>query len=169
MDKAPRDFSGFKNLAANLEMAALAGVDPFTALSRQARSVKLEDSTEAGGMPVDVVAVDVSDEFRTGEVRFYIGKDDRLLRRFTYDSKPIVKPSPPKTETPPDPNELPLDPPPVPKPLHFEYESKVAVNKEVGKVFEEQQKKLQDDLQKKADELRKKMEGQGGQLPQPPR
>jgi len=37
------------------------------------------------------------------------------------------------------------------------------------KVFEEQQKKLQDDLQKKADELRKKMEGQGGQLPQPPR
>jgi invasion protein IalB len=31
------------------------------------------------------------------------------------------------------------------------------------KVFEEQQKKLQDDLQKKADELRKKMESPGGQ------
>jgi invasion protein IalB len=35
------------------------------------------------------------------------------------------------------------------------------------KVFEEQQKKLQDDLQKKADELRKRMEGQQGSAPAP--
>jgi invasion protein IalB len=33
------------------------------------------------------------------------------------------------------------------------------------KVFEEQQKKLQDDLQKRADELRKKLESQGGTPP----
>src|SRR6266852_8356 len=33
------------------------------------------------------------------------------------------------------------------------------------KVFEEQQKKLQEDLQKRADELRKKLESQGGTLP----
>jgi invasion protein IalB len=36
------------------------------------------------------------------------------------------------------------------------------------KVFEEQQKKLQDDLQKKADELRKRMEGQGAGAPAAP-
>jgi BMFP domain-containing protein YqiC len=33
------------------------------------------------------------------------------------------------------------------------------------KVFEEQQKKLQEDLQKRADELRKKLENQGGTPP----
>ena len=33
------------------------------------------------------------------------------------------------------------------------------------KVFEEQQKKLQDELQKRADEARKKLEGQGGAAP----
>jgi hypothetical protein len=32
-------------------------------------------------------------------------------------------------------------------------------------VFEEQQKKLQEDLQKRADELRKKLESQGGTPP----
>jgi hypothetical protein len=32
-------------------------------------------------------------------------------------------------------------------------------------VFEEQQKKLQEDLQKRADELRKKLESQGGAPP----
>ena len=33
------------------------------------------------------------------------------------------------------------------------------------KVFEEQQKKLQDELQKRADEARKKLEGQGAAAP----
>jgi invasion protein IalB len=37
------------------------------------------------------------------------------------------------------------------------------------KVFEEQQKKLQDELQKRADEARKKLEGQGGAAPAPTR
>jgi outer membrane lipoprotein-sorting protein len=133
MAKAPKDLSGFKDLATNLEMAALAGVDPFATLARQARSVKMEEPAEAGGMPVDVVAVDFSDEFRTGEARLYIGKEDRLLRRFTFDTTPTPRPPPPKTETTPDPDELPLDPPLPPKPTHFEYESKVSLNKEVGK------------------------------------
>jgi hypothetical protein len=36
------------------------------------------------------------------------------------------------------------------------------------KVFEEQQKKLREDLQKRADELRKKLESQGGARPSAP-
>jgi hypothetical protein len=36
------------------------------------------------------------------------------------------------------------------------------------KVFEEQQKKLQDELQKRADEARKKLEGQPGAAPAQP-
>jgi hypothetical protein len=56
------------------------------------------------------------------------------------------------------------------QPLQLQYGTRIVIDKEPTdpKVFEEQQKKLQEDLQKRADELRKKLESQGGTGPSAP-
>jgi hypothetical protein len=137
-DKAPRSFDGFRELAMSVEMAALTGIDPFAAIAQQARSVTLADPVNVDDVPCDVVNVDVSDEVRTGLVRFYVGKQDHFLRKFEFDSKPIPKPEPKEKKLLPDlpiPSEQdePLPPLEPEIPVHFSYTVKVTANPRLAK------------------------------------
>ena len=136
-DKAPRDFSGFKELATSIEMAAITGIDPFPALSQQARSAALDPPMTLEGMLCDVVHLDVSTTERTGDVRIYIGQQDHLLRRFVFESAPVAKTEPKEKKLLPDlpdPNaEEPLPPLDPPVPVRFTYQSQVTANGELPK------------------------------------
>ena len=135
-DKAPRNMDGFRELAPSIEMAAITGINPFAALSEQARSIKLESPAPIGEVLCDVVFVDVGDDLRTGEVRFFIGREDRLLRKFIFDSKPIPKPEPEKKEkkllpdlnAPPEEELEPLAPLDQAIPVQFSYLVTVRAN-----------------------------------------
>ncbi len=135
-DKAPRNLDGFRELATSMEMAAIMGMDPFASLSQQARSARLEEPADLDGISCDVVFIDVGDELRTGEVRLYIGREDRLLRKFLFDSKPIPKPEPKEKKLLPDlpiPGEEPLPPLDPPLPVQFGYQVKVTPNPKLTK------------------------------------
>src|ERR1044071_2284776 len=56
--KAPKDFKGFAQLASTLELAAIAGLDPFKSLIEQAKEVKMDPSGNVQGESVDVVRID---------------------------------------------------------------------------------------------------------------
>ncbi|NLI00584.1 MAG: DUF2092 domain-containing protein [Chthonomonadales bacterium] len=129
-EKAPRDLRGFRLTGAGIEFAAMAGSDPFADLARQVRSARIEGVADVEGEPTDVVLLDTGSAERTAEARFFISRNDRLIRRFTFDSVPLeTAPKPPPREklNPDDPDEQELRPLPV----HFGYETKVTVNPKV--------------------------------------
>ncbi len=129
---APRDFSGFHYLASTVELAALTGVDAVSHLLEGARSGRLVEPAVVDGVQTDVVSLDMGNEDRTGEVRLYFGQSDHLLRRFTFDSKPIPKPVK-QPDPPDDPNLPPLDPETPGLPLHVAYDNRVMVDKPLAK------------------------------------
>ena len=133
-DKAPRSLAAFKDLTGSMEIAALGGADPFAALLKQARVVKIEEPVVVDGAQNDVVLLDMGNQDRTGELRLFLSQSDHLMRKMVYDSKEIPKPQP-KTDPPPtlEPGELPLDPLEPPKPVHFEYENRVTPNPPIAK------------------------------------
>ena len=120
-----------------MELAAITGVDPFATLAQQSKSVILEDSVTLDGIVCNVVKIDVGDELRTGEVRFYIGKEDHFLRKFLFDSKLISKPEPKGKKLLPDlptsEEDEPLPPLDPPIPVQFSYTVKVTPNPKLAK------------------------------------
>jgi hypothetical protein len=126
-EKAPRDLKGIRLSGAGIEYAALSGTDPFADLHKQARSVRAEGFADVEGVPTDVVMLDTGNDQRTGEARFYIGRTDRLIRRFTFESVPIGEPAksaPRERLNPDDPPEQDLKQLPV----RFGYDVKVTLN-----------------------------------------
>ncbi|MCC6728308.1 MAG: DUF2092 domain-containing protein [Chthonomonadales bacterium] len=83
-DRAPKDARAFLDLGASLELAAIAGIDPFAGLAKQTR-LRLLPGEVVDGVMTDLVAVDVSGD-RLAEARLYVGRQDRLIRRFVYDA-----------------------------------------------------------------------------------
>lgn len=135
-EKAPKNLAGFREIASSLEMAMLVGLNPFETLTQQARAARLEEPAQVDAVMTDVVLVDVGSDDRTGEARFYIGQEDRLLRRFTFHSKPIPKPdpSPPAQPEPPlYPDETPSEPapPPPPRVIAFHYDNHLILNRAI--------------------------------------
>lgn len=88
-DKAPKDNKGFAGYAYSFEMAALAGEDPFAVLREGKPQMRMDKPAAVDGVETDVVVVDISSATSTGEMRFYIGQKDRLLRRFHIETKTI--------------------------------------------------------------------------------
>ena len=132
--KAPRDLSGFRDMAISAELAALAGADPFELLSKRTRSAKMEEPVDIDGTMTDVVAIDISEEQRTVIARLFIGQSDHLIRRFSFDSKPIPSAKPKTPDPPPlDENGFPLETLADPLPIQLGYENKVQLNKETPK------------------------------------
>jgi outer membrane lipoprotein-sorting protein len=132
-EKAPKDVKGFQMLAISVEMAAISGLDPVTALLRQASSVTLEEPAEVDGVETDVVAIRINSADRRAETRLYVGRKDHFLRRFTFYSEVIPKPEPEKPARqfdPNNPNDRPVPPPP---PVKFSYDNIVSVDKPLGK------------------------------------
>ncbi len=128
-EKAPRDLKSLRLSNAGIEYAAMTGADPFAGIERQARSVRLEGMAEVEGEPVDVVLIDTGTADRTAEARFFISRNDRLIRRFTFESIPIAKE--PKAPPPPRERLNPDDPPEQELrqlPVRFGYDTKVTPN-----------------------------------------
>ncbi len=95
-EKAPARFADFQRLAhlnsGSLELLMLMGVNPFAHLEDHADSLKTEGGETVRGVPTEVVVMRSSTPYETTEARFYIGKDDFLLRRVVTETTPIVKP-----------------------------------------------------------------------------
>ncbi len=128
-EKAPRDLKGLRLANAGIEYAAMTGTDPFAGIERQARSVRLEGVADIEGEPVDVVLLDTGTADQTAEARFFISRNDRLIRRFTFESIPIEKE--PKAPPPPRERLNPDDPPEQELrrlPVRFGYDTKLTAN-----------------------------------------
>jgi len=127
-ERAPRDFRGSQAVSGSVELAAIAGVDLFGQLAAQARSVRLEAPAIADGVETDVVYLDVGDDLRSGEIRLFVGRQDRLLRRFTFDSAAIPSRASEKPAPPLLPGEEALEPLAPPRSLRFAYDNRVTAN-----------------------------------------
>lgn len=127
-DKAPKDITGFKEMAASIEMAILAGMDVFGQLERQAHSARMEEGVLVDTVMTDVVALDVGTPERSATARFFIGQTDHLLRRFTLDSQLLLKPK--SMVDNPDPmDEAEITPPP----MYFGYENHILNSTDVSR------------------------------------
>ncbi len=126
-DKAPRSLKDLVLAGASLEYAALSGHDPFKDLEREVRAARVEGIYELDGEPVTVVLLDTGTAERTAEARIFVSVDDKLIRRFTFESIPLRQPEPrPPLEplNPDDPPEQELKLLPV----RFGYDNKVTAN-----------------------------------------
>lgn len=127
--KAPKDLQGFQSISISMEMALMTGLDPVGQMLKQARSVRLEEPTLIDGATCSTVALDTGTAARSGETRIYIGEQDHLLRRFSFESR-ILVPDPPQRQ----PDDL-TDPPTPAKPIpaRYGYENHVTANRPVAK------------------------------------
>ena len=131
-ERAPRDLKSLRLTNAGIEYAAMTGSDPFANIEKEARSVRLEGIADVEGELVDVVLLDTGSPDRTALARFFISRNDRLIRRFTFESIPIEK----QPQAPPPPRErLNPDDPPEQElrrlPVRFGYDTKVTTNLKV--------------------------------------
>lgn len=128
-EKAPRDFKDFDFLALSVEMAALTGNDPVKGLVAQARSVRLTNPETIDGEQADVVVFDTGSPQREAELRLFVSREDHLLRRFAFESKPIPQAR--------NPNAPPLEPgetaAPPPEATSFSYDVHVMRGREQTK------------------------------------
>ncbi|HZT42171.1 MAG TPA: DUF2092 domain-containing protein [Chthonomonadaceae bacterium] len=93
-EKAPRHIHDFQKLATlnsgTLEMTMLIGINPFANLRNEVDSVACTGTESVHNVATDVVVLkNETDQERT-EVRFYIGKEDSLLRRCVIETVPIL-------------------------------------------------------------------------------
>ena len=88
-ETAPKDLSGFRAAGQSVEMAAITGADPFDALCKQAKSVRLLSPGVVAETLCEVVALDLTSKDRKIEMRVSIGKDDHLIRKFELNSDPL--------------------------------------------------------------------------------
>ncbi len=93
-EKTPSDLRGFLKLqnlnTGSLEMMMLLGLNPFADLREQTDSAQYEGTQTVRGVQTEVVALKTATEYESTEARFYIGKEDFLLRRVVTETTPIA-------------------------------------------------------------------------------
>jgi hypothetical protein len=101
-EKAPRRLRDFQKVTLSnttLETMMTIGMNPFTDVENQFDAAKYEGTQDIRGVPVEVVLLRAVSEQQTQDLRFYIGRDDLLLRRMVIESTPIVREmEPPKRD-----------------------------------------------------------------------
>lgn len=101
-EKAPRRLRDFQKVTLSnttLETMMTIGMNPFTDVENQFDAAKYEGAQDVRGEPVEVVLLRAVSEQQTQELRFYIGKEDFLLRRLVVESTPSVRQmEPPKRD-----------------------------------------------------------------------
>ncbi len=129
---APKDFVGLQTISPSLEVAAFTGLDIGQALLEESKSMKLEADETSDGVLCHVLAADMSDPVYVATTRIAIGKEDHLIRRFSFDA--VARPLPPREKRPPEPDpdnpgEFLIDEDPLPPAdVHFAYENRVEAN-----------------------------------------
>ncbi len=95
-EASPKTLHEFPTLSSlnltTLELLLLAGANPFAKLREETDSVRLLGSAWIRGVNTDIVDLKTHEYNADNEVRLYIGKTDRLLRRVVMDSTPIPAP-----------------------------------------------------------------------------
>ncbi len=131
-EKVSRDPNKFQMFSASIEMAAMTGLDPFTALEQGARSATLKEGPFLDGMTTNEITFDMSDAKSMGSITIYSGKKDHLVRKLAYESRPIPKVVPEEVK-----NEYLTEPPPPSapeeKPISFSYENRIVTDRAFGK------------------------------------
>lgn len=93
-EKTPSDLHGFLKLqnlnTGSLELMMLLGLNPFANLREQTDSAHYEGTETVRGIQTDVVTLKTATEYESTEARFYIGKEDFLLRRVVTETTPIA-------------------------------------------------------------------------------
>jgi outer membrane lipoprotein-sorting protein len=96
-EKAParlRDFAKLANMSGgSLELLMMMGVHPFANLREQVDGVYCDPPARIGDTDTEVVVLHTAQPTEETEARFYIGKDDFLLRRVAVETTPITKPA----------------------------------------------------------------------------
>jgi hypothetical protein len=94
-EKAPGNAAGFARLehlnSGSLELLMLMGINPFADIKEKADSVRWEGSETVRGVSTDVIVLRTAERFASSEARFYIGKDDHLLRRVVTETTPVQR------------------------------------------------------------------------------
>ena len=94
--------------------------------------MKLEADETSDGVLCHVLAADMSDPVYVATTRIAIGKEDHLIRRFSFDA--VARPLPPREKRPPEPDpdnpgEFLIDEDPLPPAdVQFAYENRVEAN-----------------------------------------
>lgn len=92
-EKAPGRLSDFSRLASlnngSLELLMLMGVNPFARIKGEAETLEVRPAETVRGVLTEVVLLKSANPYEETEVRFYIGKEDFLLRRMVVESTPI--------------------------------------------------------------------------------
>ena len=104
-EKAPRRLRDFQKVPLSnttLETMMTIGMNPFADVENQFDAVKYEGTAEVRGVPVEVVLLRAVSEQQAQDLRFYIGREDALLRRIVIESTPIVRQMEPPRRDPLD-------------------------------------------------------------------
>lgn len=98
-EKAPRQFSAFFELRhmnfGSWDVLLLAGVDVFAEMTGAMDSIALEGAETVQGAATDVVRMDWTSPYQEIVYRFYVGKEDSLLRRVTQETRDTSGPKEP--------------------------------------------------------------------------
>ncbi len=161
-EKAPRSFTDFFYLRhmnfTSWDILLLVGVDVFAEFLNMMDSVTIEGTESIRGVQTDIVKMEWASPYQEIVYRFYVGREDSLLRRVTQETRDttagnepgkvgggdpfdqlsdVVQPSNP-VSIPLDEREVPLLPPPtevkVPKSFktRMTYEYSVDVRSEIA-------------------------------------
>ena len=93
-EKAPRRLRDFQKVPLSnttLETMMAVGMNPFADVETHFDAAKYEGAQDVSGVPMEVVLLRAVSEQQTQDLRFYIGRDDFLLRRVVIESTPVVR------------------------------------------------------------------------------
>lgn len=103
-EQAPKRAEDFLMLGVTIEMAAIAGIDPWTDFIARSKTVSLSPGPRTDGVETDEVTFDLSAPKNQTYLRVHLGREDRLVRRFEYYDEILVPLKPdgePEVKIPP--------------------------------------------------------------------